>query len=275
MGCTMSMNVLPEHARRFAAQHPRLDHLPEGVREYAVAVAQRLQGLLAGEFVGVYMVGSVALGGFAEGRSDIDIQGVCAEPLARGRKDEVVDALAHPALDCPARGCEFVLYRREAVAVASARGAYEINLNSGPRMALHVSYDPSEDPAFWFVLDRAILRDHGVRLLGPEPRELVAPIPYAWIREALLTALRWHVDNDLSVGADSVLNACRAWRFSEERRWSSKVDAAAWARAHADASSIIDKALVVRAGGRAQPLKAERVRSFLDEVAQRVASSGE
>jgi hypothetical protein len=142
-------------------------------------------------------------------------------------------------------------------------------------MALHVSYDPSEDPAFWFVLDRAILRDQGVRLLGPEPRELVAPIPYAWIQEALLTALRWHVDNDLRVGADSVLNACRAWRFAEERRWSSKVDAAAWARERVDANSIITAALMVRAGGRAQPLEAKRVRSFLEEVAKRIESSSD
>jgi hypothetical protein len=253
----------------------RLERLPEAVRAYAIAVAERLHGLLDSDLVGVYLVGSAALGGFAEGRSDIDIQGVCALPLAQRRKEEIVDALAHPALVCPARGCECVVYQRAVVAEANAHAAYEINLNSGPHMALHVSYDPSEDPAFWFVLDRAILRDQGVRLLGPEPRELVAPIPYAWIQEALLTALRWHVDNDLRVGADSVLNACRAWRFAEERRWSSKVDAAAWARERVDANSIITEALMVRAGGRAQPLEAKRVRSFLEEVAKRIASSSD
>jgi hypothetical protein len=219
------------------------------------------------------MVGSAALGGFAPDCSDIDIQAVCAHTLTLARKQEIVDALAHPGLVCPARGCEFVLYQQAVVTEANARGAYEINLNSGPRMALHVSYDPAEDPAFWFVLDRAILRDHGLRLVGPEPRELVAPIPYAWLRQALLTALRWHATNDLDVGVDSVLNACRAWRYAEERCWSSKVDAGAWARTHTDAGSIINEAIAVRGGGRARRLEAERIREFLDEVARRVESS--
>jgi hypothetical protein len=40
---------------------------------------------------------------------------VCARPLPQARKAQLVGALAHPALLCPARGCEFVLYSRAVV----------------------------------------------------------------------------------------------------------------------------------------------------------------
>jgi hypothetical protein len=46
-------------------------------------------------------------------------------------------------------------------------------------MPLHVSLDPALEPAHWFVVDLAILREHGVALAGPSARALVAPIPRA------------------------------------------------------------------------------------------------
>jgi hypothetical protein len=151
-----------------------------------------------------------------------------------------------------------------------ADGAYQINLNSGPRMPFHVSYEPAADPAFWFVLDRAILRQHGVRLLGPEPGQLVAPMPRSWLIEALLAALRWHAEHDRP-GADSVLNACRGWRFAEEGRWSSKVEAAAWARPRTEDTATIERALALRAGATDQALDPEHVRRFVEPIIARLA----
>jgi hypothetical protein len=250
--------------------HRRLATLPDEVRAYVSHLVERLQAYLGADLLGAYLVGSAALGGFAPERSDIDVQAVCARPLPRARKEQLVASLAHPALVCPARGCEFVLYSRAAVADAVADGAYQINLNSGPRMPFHVSYEPSADPAFWFVLDRAILREHGVSLVGPEPRELVAPTPRAWLLQALLDALRWHVAYD-QPGADSILNACRAWRFAEEGRWTSKVEAAAWARTRAAEPAIIEHALALRAGTTDQPLERQDMRPFVEQIMARLA----
>jgi hypothetical protein len=251
----------------------RLATLPDAVRTYVMQLVERLQAHLGADLLGAYLVGSAALGGFAADRSDIDVQAVCARPLRRARKAQIVAVLAHPALACPARGCEFVLYSRAAVADPAAAGAYQINLNSGPRMPFHVSYQPTADPAFWFVLDRAILREHGVRLVGPEPRRLVAPIPRSRLLEALLAALRWHAEHDRP-GADSVLNACRAWRFAEEGRWSSKVEAAAWARPRAEDAATIERALALRAGATDQALEPEHVQRFVEPIIARLAHLG-
>jgi Domain of unknown function (DUF4111) len=247
----------------------RLAALPDQVRAYVLHLVERLQAHLGADLLGAYLVGSAALGGFVPGRSDIDAQAVCAEPLTRARKERLVGALAHPTLACPTRGCEFVLYSRAAVADPASGGAYEINLNSGPRMAFHVSYEPAADPAFWFVLDRAILREHGLRLVGPEPRELVAPMPRPRLCQALLAALRWHAEHDRP-GADSILNACRAWRFAEEGRWSSKVEAAAWARTRTGEAALIERALALRAGTTDQALEPGHVHRFLEQITARL-----
>jgi hypothetical protein len=108
-----------------------------------------------------------------------------------------------------------------------------LNLNVGPRMPLHLSTDPAAEPAHWFVLDLAILREHGLALVGPPAAEVVAPIPRPWLLAALTDALTWHTTNE-PVLHQTVLNATRAWRYAAEGVWSSKDAAAGWAQARTE-----------------------------------------
>ena len=118
-----------------------------------------------------------------------------------------------------------------AVAIPARRPRFAVNLNAGPRMPFHVSFDPADEPAHWFVLDLAILRAHGRTLTGPPPAELVGPIPRRWQLEAVRDSLAWHQANEPAL-QQSVLNARRGWRYAEEDVWCSKEDAAAWAGPH-------------------------------------------
>src|SRR5215216_2844188 len=52
----------------------------------------------------------------------------------------------------------------------------EINLNAGPKMDYHLSFDPASEPAHCFVLDISIVGEYGLRLIGPPAREVFAPI---------------------------------------------------------------------------------------------------
>jgi Domain of unknown function (DUF4111) len=158
----------------------------------------------------------------------------------------IVEKLSHPRLECPTRGFEFVLYELASVATPRSDAAFEINLNTGPRMELHVSFDPAADPRHWFIIDRAIARIHGVRLCGPQPERLFSALPRLWILQALSESLVWHRTHDL-VGHYSVLNASRAWKYATEDGWSSKTRAAAWAKAHAPAMRpLVDCCLALR-----------------------------
>jgi hypothetical protein len=148
-------------------------------------------------------------------QSDVDLVAVCADPLSDGCKRAIIDLLTREALTWPVRGLEFVLYARAAVTTPLPAPRFEINLNVGRRMPLHASVDPALEPVHWFVVDLAILREHGVALAGPAARELIPPIPRTRLLDALLESLAWHAAHERQLHS-TVLNAGRGWRYAEE-----------------------------------------------------------
>jgi Domain of unknown function (DUF4111) len=241
----------------------------EHVQECGRAVARLLGRVLGDDLVGAYLVGSGALGGVAPGQSDVDVVAVCATAPSEAVIGAITDGLGELAMSWPLRGLELVLYPLEAVAAPARSPRFLLNLDVGPGMAYHLGRDPAAEPSHWFLLDLAILRDHGRPLAGPPPAELVGPIPRRWLLEAVLDSLAWHQAEEPNL-SQTVLNACRGWRFAEEGVWSSKQDAAAWARANGGDPGTLDAALAARHGDPGRPLDPARVRAFTGRVADRV-----
>jgi hypothetical protein len=247
--------------------------LPTEINGFTESVVQRLCDLLQGGLVGTYLVGSAALGGYVHGRSDIDMVAVASTALTTSEKQAIVETLSHPRLECPTRGFEFVLYELASVATPRSDAAFEINLNTGPRMEPHVAFDPAADPRHWFIIDRAIARIHGVPLCGPQPERLFSALPRLWILQALAESLVWHRTHDL-VGHYSVLNACRAWKYASEDGWSSKTGAAEWAKARApEMGPLVDCCLALRAGLSVSEPDRTAVERFVSSVLQNVEAA--
>jgi hypothetical protein len=240
------------------------------VATFAQALTKRLQKILGEDLHGAYLSGSVALGGYLPGQSDIDLLVVSQSSLKVEKKRAVAQVISDEAANCPTRGMEFILYSRQAVAKVSRTPRFEINLNAGPQMPYHLSFDPASEPSHWFVLDISIVREHGLQLIGPPAAEVFAPIPRSWVLDALEDSLGWHADHE-SLLHYSVLNACRSWRYAEEGVMSSKDDAAVWALSRAEDPSIIDSALAIRKGDRTRSLESAEVRAFVLSVKVRVA----
>jgi hypothetical protein len=144
---------------------------------------------------------------------------------------ELALTLSHEALPCPARGLEFVLYAEPDLHRAEGP-AFQLNLNTGARIARHVALDPAEDPRFWFVIDVAIARRHNRRLAGAPAERVLPELPRALVLRALLDSIAWHRGCD-DPDADAVASACRAWAWATDGRWRSKRAAADWARRRA------------------------------------------
>ncbi|HJU02324.1 MAG TPA: aminoglycoside adenylyltransferase domain-containing protein [Actinomycetes bacterium] len=233
------------------------------------AVAVALEELLGDGLVAAWLIGSGALGGVSAVQSDVDVVAVCAAPLAGEVERALVPRLEELAMTWPLRGLELVLYTRAAVAAPARVPRWELNLTVGRGMDHHLSRDPATDPPHWFVLDLDILRGHGRTLAGPPPAEVVGPIPRRRVLEAVRDSLRWHGEHEPNL-SQSVLNACRGWRFTTEGEWSSKRDAGAWAVQRTGDPGLIDAALAVRAGDRSRPLDPDRVAAFTRRVLERV-----
>jgi hypothetical protein len=233
------------------------------VGEYHGQLVARLRALLGPDLVGVYAGGSVALGGYLAGRSDLDVAVVCRSTLTETQKEGIVDALRHESLPCPARGLELVVYTDSTVRSGTGEPAYELNLNTGRGMPFVLSFAPEGEP-HWYAIDRAIVHAHGVALAGPPPEALFAPIPRHVLLERVCESVRWYAEHTWAGADNAVLNACRAWRYAREGTWSSKSDAGEWALERTDDRALVADALAARTDGR--PLDRERVQTLLGSV---------
>ncbi len=210
-------------------------------------VASALARILGEDLVGAYFVGSVALGGYVPGESDVDIAGVSESALSEGQRRTAAAAIVEVSEVCPARGVEFTLYRREVAGSLPEGADFEVNANGGPRMPTAVHLDATAEQGFWYALDRAIAYRSGVVITGPSPRTVFADVPRRTLLDAMYESMAWHRVHEKAT-LYSVLNACRAWRFAEEDILGSKLDGAIWARARWPDTGVIDAAVALRHG---------------------------
>ena len=223
-----------------------------------------LGSILTDELVGPFFVGSVALGGYVRGQSDIDIVAVCARQVDEETKTALAARLLETTITCPARGLEFTLYRAD-VASSSAKDAdFEVNLNGGPRMTRDVHLSSHAEPRFWYVLDRAIAHRQAIAISGPPAAEVFSDITRQLLLEVMGESMRWHREHEKAT-LYSVLNAGRAWRFAVDDVLDSKLAGAAWARRRWWVPSLIDAAVDLR-HGRPARLDADEVDRFLKRV---------
>lgn len=196
------------------------------IETYLAELVGCLTAALGDRLVGVWLFGSGALDDLDPATSDLDVQLVTAVRLDRAEREHLAVRLSHPGFPCPVRGLELVIYAREDLNDPLGP-AFQLNLNTGPRMDQHVAYDPNEDPRFWFVLDVAIGREVGRALVGPPAAEVFPTLPTSLVRDSLRQALAWFATNDASPG-EAALAAARAWAWAEEGRWLAKRPAALW-----------------------------------------------
>jgi hypothetical protein len=193
----------------------------EVVDEYLAELTRRLRDVLGEELVAVYAAGSYAMGAYTHGSSDVDIAVVVRGGLDDAVKQRVVDALRHEALPCPAIGLELVIYPRATAESGTAAPGFELNLNTGAQIPFRADFSPGDIEAFWFAIDRSILREHGTPLYGPPAAELFAAIPREQLAPHLEESIRWHRGDDTE---NARLNVARSQHFLDTGHWISKRD---------------------------------------------------
>jgi hypothetical protein len=211
---------------------------------YLDRVVDRLRGLEA-----VWLAGSAATGAYVKGVSDVDVIGMADAPLAQSERDAIAADLSHEQLPCPARKLELTIY---------AGAQIQLNLNTGAGEHSTKIAEP-----FWFVLDRAMAREHAVALFGPDPAEVLGEVPRPVVIKALREALDWYAREEPATRS-AVLNACRALRFAEEGVFSTKPEAGEWARERVPGPAVVDAALALHRGvAHAPPARAGVANLFI------------
>jgi hypothetical protein len=212
-----------------------------------------VQMILGNQFIGMYLYGSLASGGFNPETSDIDFLVVTSDELS----DERISALGnmHTSLACS--GLKWA---------AKLEGAYI------PKHAIR-RFDPDDlerpcinEGDFYlgrqgsdWIIQRHILREYGVTINGPNPKTLIDPVSPGEIQQAILTILQtWWTPmlnnparlqhNDYQ--AYAILSMCRVSHTLQTGQLASKLVAARWAQDVLDQcwTELIEQALIWRDG---------------------------
>jgi hypothetical protein len=248
--------------------------VPEDVMRYLHAVTGRVRDVFGDREVGVYTTGSLALGDYRPGRSDIDLMAVVTGSPDLDLRRQLVSQLDHRVLACPAAGLEFVLYPLTTVSRPTLDAGYLLNFNTGSALPPVMSFDPGDGPAFWYAIDRAITRQSGASLHGPSARQVFAELPSDDLLRVVIASVEAHSDPQEGHLLDNaVLNGCRALSFARDRRWYAKVDAAERILPIVgEFAPLVSAAIVSFGSGRQQSatLEPDAVRAFLSEVLWRL-----
>ncbi|QKW17862.1 DUF4111 domain-containing protein [Kitasatospora sp. NA04385] len=243
--------------------------VPAEVRPYLAELVRRTHAVCGPRLTGVVAVGSLALGDYRHGRSDVDVTVLVAGPPPAATLRELADALDHRRLPCPAAGLELVVYPADFARVPSGEAGYLLDLNTGAHLPGRAAFDPAGGPSFWYVIDRSVAHQDGIALYGPPAPELIAAPGPADLYAAVRASVREHGDGEGHLADNRVLNGCRSVVHCRTGRWLAKRAAAGQVAAtEAEFRPLIEAAVrsFERPRAAALPLPGPQVRSFLARV---------
>lgn len=250
--------------------------IPGEVGPYLAELVRRTHAVYGDRLVSVFAVGSLALGDYRHGRSDIDITVVVA-PGGPGRLvHDLAGVLVHPGFECPAAGLELVVYDAEFAASGAPEPGYLLNLNTGRLLPAVADFDSTGAPAFWYVIDRAVAHQSGLPLFGEPVREVLAAPRRLDLLAAVAASVDEHASGAGHLADNRVLNGCRAVYFCRTGRWVAKREAGRAIVAAGDGfGALVGEALrsFERPRARSAELPAARVGEFSAWVGRTVAAT--
>lgn len=216
--------------------------LPPVVRPILQTHVQVLRAALGDELVGVYVHGSIALGGFNPEQSDLDYLAVVAGPItATARAALASNFLA--VFDTPgaAGGVEMsIVQARYAGPDFRYPTPYEFHMGTRDQVRLHGKPHSREylDPDL--AAHFTITQRHGLCVYGAPVDAVFATVPRAaYLASIALDAAdsNHNIQTQTAPGPCrvpkyAVLNFCRVLAVIEEDRITSKRDGGAWGLAH-------------------------------------------
>ncbi len=212
-----------------------------------------IQEILGHQFVGMYLFGSLANGDFDE-HSDIDILIVTDGELSAGTFS-VLQKLHKRinGLDSPwANQIEASYIPQTALRRFDHTSKLYPHMDRGDGEVLHMMSHESD-----WIIQRHLLREHGIVITGPSLRDLIDPVSSVDLRQAVVDVLPLWVEpiladpsqiNKRGYQSFIVLSLCRMLYTLRHGKILSKPTAAKWALENLDPkwSTLIESAVIGR-----------------------------
>jgi len=207
------------------------------VRAQVEELQHQLLKLLDKNLVGLYLHGSLAMGGFNPARSDLDLLVVIERPLAPEIKRDLLRLLLQLSKKPYPIEISFLSlqdlhpwryptpYQLHFSEDWRSRCEEQLALEAGQRE--DTSREQPTDPDL--AAHITVLRARGIRLYGNPITEVFPPVPREDYVDSIVQDFHWakeHLERD---PVYFVLNACRVWAFLRDGQILSKAEAGEWA----------------------------------------------
>lgn len=234
------------------------DNCPQPVRQQVMALVTGLRKALAGNLLGVYLHGSLAMGCYNPQRSDLDVLAVTHGALSAADRPRLARLLLQ--LSGVPSAIEISLLCRPDLHPWRHPAPYAFHFSEDwrDRTQSHLEHGtwPEQesaptDPDLAAHLTVTVAR--GVCLWGPPAAEVLPAVPAADYASSILGDFRWGRDLLEVNPVYFVLNACRVRAFVQEGLVLSKDEGGEWALSHLPAhhAAVISQALRVYRGEQA------------------------
>jgi predicted nucleotidyltransferase len=240
---------------------------------FANELARACTKALGETVAAVILHGSLTLGDYVPGRSDVDLLVVIEDPPSDARLAALVEAMASRRAPAPGP-VDLRLVTRQVAASPTPAPPLEAYLRLTPSSGVRVEErrHPGERD---LAVELSVCRAHGRSLLGAAPAELIGEVPDRWVVAAGDAQLAdWQaVGDDPPYAELTVLTACRVWHFAEEGHHASKAAAAQWALRRDPTLGVVGDALRRRHGDPAARIDPAQVARLLAVVRARLAEA--
>lgn len=149
----------------------RYVRLPDGVGEILALLQRGLAETLGDKLVGLYLRGSLAMGDFDPDTSDVDFLAITREPVA----GEDFRRLVRMHRGIAATGTRYAHHLEGAYMDERAARIFDADNRRHPEILAGKDLLWSELRDNW-VLERWVVRERGIALIGPPARSLIAPV---------------------------------------------------------------------------------------------------
>ena len=225
------------------------------VNEVLNLLLAEVQKVLGSQFVGMYLYGSLSSGGFDPASSDIDFLVVTADMLP---ETAVADLKA----------MQQRIWETGSKWADKLEGSYLPKAHLRRYKKSDVAYPTVNEHKFYvaphgsdWIIQRHIIREGGVVLVGPDPKSLIDPVSPDDIRRAVRGILQewwfpmlvnpsWLREHGGEYHAFAILSMCRSLCALERGTVVSKPVAAKWAQQALDGKwpEVIEQALAAQKG---------------------------
>ncbi len=210
------------------------ENVSKVIKSEVNTLVTEFQNLLQENLIGIYLHGSLALGGFKPERSDIDLLVVTGQRIELEIKKKIIELLLRISRFPVPVEISFLVEKD--IFPYKSPLPYDLHYSEKWREKLrqdlrnegwkHWDKDTKHD--LDLAIHLTILHQHGIVLYGKPIAEALPVVPEQDFRDALIIDLREAAENRLHNPIYFVLNACRIEAYLREGKLLSKDAGAEW-----------------------------------------------